>query len=269
MHQFRSDKPLAEELSSFDMLGLGYPIHAFNAPQAFHKFIKSLPEGDKPYFIFKVSGEPFHLNDASSFHSVKFLNKKGYRLIGEKHFLMPYNIIFRYPDALAKQMDLYLGPLCEAFVKGLLEGKAEKIPYKAPKKVLSFLLRIEWLAPKANAPFAHMNKKRCTSCGLCERQCPVGAISKKKNGRYKIASSKCAICMRCAMNCPQNAIVFGFMNPWKVNGPYQFEKLRQDASIDPHFIHEGMKGYFKFFLPYFRKQDELLKEYDIENPMDS
>ena len=48
----------------FDLVGIGYPIHAFNAPEPVLKFAKKLP--DVPYrrtFIFKTSGEGLHLND--------------------------------------------------------------------------------------------------------------------------------------------------------------------------------------------------------------
>ncbi|MBO4541353.1 MAG: flavodoxin family protein, partial [Bacilli bacterium] len=57
---YRYDQPLTEDIESFDMLGIGYPIHAFNVPEAFNRFLKNLPKANKPYFIFKVSGEPFH-----------------------------------------------------------------------------------------------------------------------------------------------------------------------------------------------------------------
>ena len=267
-YEYRSDTPFEYDVEEFDMLGFGYPIHAFNIPQAFHRFLKALPKANKPYFIFKVSGEPYHFNDASSHHGVKVLKKKGYELIAEKHFLMPYNIIFRYPDALAKQMALYLPPLCEAFVQGILEGNGERIRYRFSKKVLSFFLRIEWIAPKVNGPLVHMKKKKCTHCKMCMRECPTGAIVEKKNGKLKIKGSRCAMCMRCTYFCPTDAISFGIMNPWKVNGPYAYQKLLEDKEMDPRFVHEGMKGYFKHFLPYFRKQDQLLKDRGIPNPMD-
>ena len=77
---FDVDKPLEEDILSYDMIGLGYPIHAFNTPEIFHKWIKSFPEANQlPYFIYKVSGEPFSMNNASSYHFSKVLEKKGYK----------------------------------------------------------------------------------------------------------------------------------------------------------------------------------------------
>lgn len=42
----------------------------------------------------------------------------------------------------------------------------------------------------------------CDNCGLCEKNCPVGAI---RNGRLH---SQCIRCLRCVTNCPQNALQY-------------------------------------------------------------
>ena len=42
----------------------------------------------------------------------------------------------------------------------------------------------------------------CCSCGLCETNCPVGAI---RNGRIH---SQCIRCLRCVTNCPQKALQY-------------------------------------------------------------
>ena len=264
---YSAKAPLDKNVNDFDMIGFGYPIHAFNTPEVFHKWIKSLPEVNNiPYFIYKVSGEPFHFNDASSNHFVKVLNKKGYKKVAEKHFLMPYNIMFRYKDEIAKQMYLYLDALTELFVKEIIAEDYEVIKYSFPKKVLSFLFRIEWIAPKVNAPLVGFNKK-CSRCNMCIKNCPTSALYINKRNKIKIHPSKCAMCMRCTFNCPTNAIRFGIMNPWKVNGEYKYEKLVRDTSINPNYINDQTKGYFRKFNWYFKKQNELLKKYKIENPI--
>lgn len=264
---YDSDKKFKEDINDYDLIGFGYPIHAFNTPEVFYKFIKSLPKVEnKPYFIYKVSGEPFALNNSSSHHFVKVLKKKGYQKIAEKHFLMPYNIIFRYKKEIAKQMYLYLPSLAELFVKEILNNDNELIKYGFWTKAISFLFRIEWIAPRINAPLVSANKK-CTKCGLCIDKCPTKAIHLNKKGKIRIYGSKCAMCMRCAFNCPSNAIRFGFLNPWKVNGSYHYNSLAKDETVNPDYINKNTKGYFKNFNKYFDKQIMLLEKYEIDNPI--
>lgn len=62
----------------FDLAGLAYPIHAFNAPYVVHRFAAALPDLPyKEYFIIKSSGEPLAINNISSGSLVAKLEKKG------------------------------------------------------------------------------------------------------------------------------------------------------------------------------------------------
>ena len=47
-----------------------------------------------------------------------------------------------------------------------------------------------------------------TSCGSCEGQCPVGAISMGE-GKFEIDAAKCVDCGSCAGQCPVGAISEG------------------------------------------------------------
>ena len=47
---------------------------------------------------------------------------------------------------------------------------------------------------------------RCKKCGICISECPVGAISKNKDGQTVINGSKCIGCGKCKNSCPNNAI---------------------------------------------------------------
>lgn len=266
---YKAGKDINPDYNLYDLVGFGYPIHAFNVPEAFNKFIKNIPplKITVRYFIYKVSGEPFCLNNASSYHIYKKLKKKGFELYSEKHFLMPYNIMFRYRDSIAKQMYLYLKPLTKAFVLEMRDDKPERIKYRFGYKVVSFLLRIEWIAPKLNAPFIHIKQKKCVSCHKCIKECPTGALFINDKGKIRAKSSKCAMCMRCAMFCPTDAITYGFMNLWKVNKPFQFEALVKNKEVPPEYINHDTKGYFKLFNKYFDAQKALLEEYNIPNPI--
>lgn len=45
----------------------------------------------------------------------------------------------------------------------------------------------------------------CVSCGTCEGECPVGAIS-EGDGKYEINPDTCIECGSCAAACPTGAI---------------------------------------------------------------
>ena len=66
----------------YDLVGIGYPIHGFSAPEPTIKLCKALPKVEnKRTFIFKTSGEGLHLNDCSSQKCIKILKKKGYDVV--------------------------------------------------------------------------------------------------------------------------------------------------------------------------------------------
>ncbi len=44
----------------------------------------------------------------------------------------------------------------------------------------------------------------CISCGACEGECPVGAIS-EGDGKYEINADACTECGACADTCPVGA----------------------------------------------------------------
>ena len=48
----------------------------------------------------------------------------------------------------------------------------------------------------------------CISCGACEAECPVSAIS-EGNGKYEINADACVDCGTCAGSCPVGAISQG------------------------------------------------------------
>ena len=63
----------------FDLVGIAYPIHGFNAPEPIIDLVKQLPASDKKYFVVKTSGEMLKLNNISSNKMAKILKKKGYK----------------------------------------------------------------------------------------------------------------------------------------------------------------------------------------------
>ena len=51
---------------------------------------------------------------------------------------------------------------------------------------------------------AHVISDECVSCGTCEGECPVGAIS-QGDSQFQIDASSCVSCGTCAGVCPVGA----------------------------------------------------------------
>jgi ferredoxin len=55
---------------------------------------------------------------------------------------------------------------------------------------------------------AYVISDECVSCGNCEPECPVSAIS-EGDGKYVIDAETCIDCGKCADVCPVDAISEG------------------------------------------------------------
>lgn len=222
-----SDAPPA--FSDYDIIGVGYPIHSFNAPSNVVKFCKTFTKRDakrdgiKRVFVFKTSGEPVRMSDVSSLKLRKILARRGYTVYNEYQYVMPYNIIFRHGDGAAYRMWSTAERLVCADTDEILAGGT-----RLPKKLfmggmLAGVLRCEhWGAHVIGKTFKATDA--CVSCGMCISACPAGNITTNKKGKIKFGA-KCMLCMRCVQNCPKAAIEMGMLNGWRVTGKYTFAEI--------------------------------------------
>lgn len=248
----------------YDLVGVGYPIHAFCAPEPIIKLCNNLPKVEhKRTFIFKSSGEGLHINDCSSQKLIKILSKKGYAVELERHIVMPYNMIYRHKDGMARHMWIYAHALVDLNCRELVAGKKEKV-----KKTF---LKTMWVAPiggiergfaNLHGPIFKVNKKKCINCGKCQKICPVDNIS-LKDGTYKFGN-KCVLCMGCAFNCPKDAVKVGVFGAWKVNGSYRLNELKGDETLPFPYIPNQAKGIYKLYKKYYRECDKRLAAAGID-----
>ena len=234
---------------------IGYPIHAFNSPKIVMDFVKKLPSSNgQKVSIFKTSGEPFFFNNSSSHLLIKQLKLKGYDILIETHFLMPYNIMFRYPDALVKQMYTLMQQMAKKYADDVISEKRGVISYTMLNRIISFIFRIQWGGARLNGRFYSCRHKKCTLCMKCVNNCPSQNIT-VENGKIRF-NGKCLMCMRCVQNCSFNAINIGILRFWAVRGKYNFESLSSDKFISENYIDENTRGYFKLFRHFFIKNKE-------------
>lgn len=230
------------KVAGYDMLLIGYPVHAFNAPANVLKFLKKLPRVDKmPAYIVRTSGEPLKLNDASGITPRRILKKRGYAVRGELSCVMPYNIIFRHSDPMVARMwrtaELRIKNTAADIAAG--RGKVEKV--NIFRRFVAFVLRIEHAAmPLMGRHFKAT--ETCVGCGICATECPQSNI-KMVDGKPKFGKN-CVGCMACSFTCPKDALKISLLNGWRVNGKYSFEG---EPATDEEVCDYCKKAYIKYF----------------------
>ena len=249
---------------NYDLVGIGYPIHGFSAPEPAIKLCNDLPEvKDKPTFFFKTSGEGLHLNDYSSQKCLKILTKKGYNVTSEKHIVMPYNMIYRHKDEMAKQMWIYAHALVDLHCRELLDGKRENVKRNA--FISAWFAPVRFLEQKfahLHGPAFKVHADKCVNCMRCVNVCPQNNI-KFEDGKFKFGHD-CELCMGCSFGCPADAISVGIYKVWKVNGSYRLEELAHDNNILFPVVPDRARGIYRLYKKYYREIGESLENAGID-----
>ena len=245
----------APDVASADTLVIGYPVHGFNAPQNVVDFAKGLPECEnKVYYIIKTSGEPLHVNDASSRILDRILKKKGYIKRGEFHYVMPYNMIFRHSDDMAALMWQAARNTAPADADKIFAGEEAQLKAGLLAVVTRFVVAVEHKAMPYLGRLFKVKKEKCISCGKCAKLCPMLNIEMKDG--LPVFGKNCIGCTACSFNCPADAISIGVLNGWRVNGAYKFAPPREGLT------RKDVCNYWRgSYIRYFREHGiELNKE---------
>ena len=243
----------APDVAGADTLVIGYPVHGFNAPQNVLDFAKGLPECEnKVYYIIKTSGEPLHVNDASSRILDRILAKKGYGKRGEFHYVMPYNMIFRHSDDMAALMWQAARNTAPADADDVFEGKERALKASPFAKLTRCVVAVEHKAMPYLGRLFKVKKDKCVSCGRCEKLCPMGNIVMKDG--LPVFGKECIGCTACSFNCPADAISIGVLNGWRVNGAYRLDAPREGLT------QKDVCAYWRgSYVRYFREHGIDLK----------
>ncbi len=245
----------APDVASADTLVIGYPVHGFNAPQNVADFAKGLPECEnKVYYIIKTSGEPLHVNDASSRILDRILKKKGYIKRGEFHYVMPYNMIFRHSDDMVALMWQAARNTAPADADKIFAGEEAQLKAGLLAVMTRFVVAVEHKAMPYLGRLFKVKKEKCISCGKCAKLCPMLNIEMKDG--LPVFGKNCIGCTACSFNCPADAISIGVLNGWRVNGAYKFAPPREGLT------RKDVCNYWRgSYIRYFREHGiELNKE---------
>lgn len=241
----------------YDLIGFSYPIYGFNSPLPFNKYVSKLKfnKGQK-YFIYKNSGETMAMNNASSRILIRRMKRQKCHLVGEYHYVMPYNIHFRFERDFIRQIFKMNEKLLDVMMYNLDNGIVKRIKSNFIYNLAAFFVGIQKVGGNVNSFFYKVDREKCIKCGLCVKKCPHDNIYIKK-GKIKF-HHHCDMCMRCSFFCPTDAIGIGFLQGWRVNGAYDFKDIENDTSEIKPYITESSKGFYKCFISYF---DNIEKEY--------
>lgn len=232
------------DVNDFDLIGIGYPVHSFNAPSIVLKFCKRFARlaQKKRAFIVNTSGEPLTLNNISSIKATAILKRRRIIVANEYHYCMPYNIIFRHGDEMAYRMYNTVKLLVPLDVKEIRENKPSRLKRVFMGGFIAWIMRCEHWGGRLNGKRYKVNEK-CVSCKKCINICPTHNIT-IKNGKMKFGGD-CLMCMRCAHLCPTNALEIGWFKKWKVNGAYSFKKPESpDTTTYNKMLTKAYKKYF-------------------------
>jgi ferredoxin len=205
--------PADEALAKHDLLGIGYPIHAWNAPRAMLGFLDGLPMGQgREAFCFLTAGR----SAGGAFDWLRArLTRQGYHLAHEALYLTGAYYLDRETRAAAppalEQRFLWAEREAAEAVAGLLAGQPMQHYGSDAERLL--LSSAAWGAYR----FGCRRLGRwlyatdaCTDCGACARLCPTNNIvvedSASAEGTRVHFGTSCTACLRCLSLCPEQAI---------------------------------------------------------------
>lgn len=228
----------------FDRICFAYPVHGFNAPLIMTGFAETLPEANgKEYYIIKTSGEPAPANRASSSQLNAILQKKGYVMMDEFHYVMPYNMLFRHSQDMVDMMWGRAKDAVEFDAGRIAKGVKADIKQLKRHRFISHIFRIEHKGMQWLGRHYKVDTEKCIGCNKCLINCPMSNISKV--GDKFVFGNKCLGCAKCFFNCPADAIKPSLLTRWKVNGAYRIGAVAPyDESKICKWCNKSYKRYF-------------------------
>lgn len=237
--------------SSYDLITILFPVHAFDAPGPVYKWVKALPksQGVSVALISVSAAGEFWINQACRIGLIKALSKKGYSIFYERMIVMPFNILIATKESFSMRLLQLLPIKAENTAKEILELKRRRIEPPLKSRVITSLAKVEKVTSKLFGKELRI-KKSCTQCGLCANRCPMGNI-KMNNGKPHFGW-RCVECLRCIYICPTHSIYPLLSRFMVVKGGYDLENLEKQLGTktlgSDEEITAGMYAFFKEYI---------------------
>jgi ferredoxin/flavodoxin len=231
-----------------DMLVVIYPVYALNAPKPVYDYIRKLQTVHQiPAVVLSVSGggEVFP-NTACRLHSIRYLERKGYRVFYEKMLVMPSNVFVETPDELSAYLLQILPHKVEKIAADIVAGIHHRTKPHIIDRILSAFAEMEKAVSKWFGRRIKVNSS-CTGCALCARQCPVQNIT-MQNGRPHF-HDKCTVCLKCIYHCPHKSLEPGIGKAIVLKKGYRLPEINkhvmdaEERHMDAKRVELLAKGY--------------------------
>lgn len=241
-----------EALLAVDLIGIAFPVYAWNPPLIVEQIIKKLPATtSRECFILKTSGSPFAMGGTTT-RLKRILRSRNWNLKHETLVPMPSNLGQRYSDAFIK-LNAEMALLQAAKIaETIIDRDWKLIPANRWAKFACVLMRVERMG---GVHFGHFLKvdSNCIKCGKCVRECPTRNI-KFHDSKFTFGW-RCAFCMRCSFNCPVQAITHKhFKKSLMVKPPYNLQQILDDPLVMPADITDdkipNMKDFRQFWFRF-------------------
>jgi ferredoxin/flavodoxin len=239
------------DINKYDIIGIGYPIHALNAPRIIFDFIKVLPAAkSKKVFILKCPGDPI-LRGGPLSPVKKNLEQKGYEVFYEGVIVMPSNVFLRIDEKMVKLICDVAARKVKKIAEDIIAGKTQLFRYGLFSGIFAKLFS-DGENRGARMFGKHLRtSKSCNLCNICVENCPENNISVVDN-RINF-SNNCLLCMKCIYNCPKAAIAPSFMKFFIIKGGYyKIKEIMGDSNIKGALPSHKNKLYSPSFYRYLK-----------------
>jgi len=186
-----------------DKIGIVYPCYALYAPKIVREFIESIEIEGRYVFSVMTYGN-ISLGGVEVFSEL--CEKNGISLDYVNEVLMVDNYLPMYD--IEKQLKKQSKKNIDANLEGIVEDIHSESKFIKSKGMIGRFAssRVYKLVESGfhKTPEKFLVEKSCTSCGVCEKVCPVGNI--KVGEKEVVFSERCIGCLGCTNNCPVNSI---------------------------------------------------------------
>jgi ferredoxin/flavodoxin len=248
------------DTAPYRYIGIGWPVHALDAPRIVYEFLRRLPPGEgKPVFTFRSAGDPFW-NGGPTEPIRRALAQRGYRVRREDLLIMPPNVLISCPHTVARQLYLKAEQRVEAIASAILtDGDAEPdVIAESPliqRVVARIFAKTEGLGARLAGRWWHVTAD-CTLCNRCVDECPPGNIFRDMD-RLTFGWD-CLSCLRCVYRCPEQAIrPPSWLSFLVLKEGYDPTSMLDDAydSVDAQVSIPPLFGYRDRLLRYLSEPD--------------